>query len=61
MCFLGVKQKHACNAVLYKKKAQGRSAKTLKGKKSRAKISLEHAKGGREQLTRIRMGCRAYY
>lgn len=48
MCFLSVKQKHACNAVLYKKKSQGRSAKTLKGKKSRAKISLEHAKGGRE-------------
>ncbi len=48
MCFLGVKQKHACNAILYKKKPQGRSAKTLKGKKSRAKISLEHAKGGRE-------------
>jgi len=47
-CILGVKQKHACSAVLYKKKPQGRSAKTLGGKNSRAKISLEHAKGGRE-------------
>lgn len=39
---------HACQAVLYKKKPQGRHHKTYRGNISKDVSSKKHAKGGRE-------------